>query len=48
MSFFRKMTQYEIDHQENIMLIDSHWPDENCDDEWDEEEVFNDDEIDEF
>ena len=44
----RGITQYEIDHQENIMLINSHWPDEDRDDEADDEEEFEDDEIDEF
>ena len=48
----RGITQYEIDHQENIMLIDSHWPDtdryDDRDDDWDDEEVFEDDDVDEF
>ena len=39
----RGITQYQIDHQENIMLINSHWPDEDRDDEADDEEVFEDD-----
>ena len=42
------MRQYEVDHQENIMLIDSHWPDTDRDDDWNEEEEFEDDDIDEF
>ena len=43
----RGITQYEIDHQENIMLINTHWPDEDRDDDWDEEEVYdNDDDLD--
>lgn len=42
------MRQYEVDHQENIMLIDSHWPDTDRDDDWNEEEVFEDDDLDEF
>ncbi len=44
----RGITQYEVDHQENIMLIDSHWFDRDCDEDWDDEEVFEDDDIDEF
>ena len=44
----RGITQYQIDHQENIMLINSHWPDEDRDDEYDDEEVFEDDDIDEW
>lgn len=44
----RGMTQYEVDNQQNIMLIDSHWPDEDRDDDWDDEEVFEDDDLDEF
>ena len=44
----RGLTQYQIDHQENIMLINSHWPDDDRDDERDDEEVFEDDDIDEF
>ena len=45
----RGITQYEIDHQENIMLIDSHWPDmDRRDIDWDDEEVFEDDDIDEW
>ena len=40
------LTQYEITHMENRMLVDSEWPD--CEREFDEEEVFEDDEIDEF
>ena len=44
----RGITQYQIDHQENIMLINSHWPDEDRDDEADDEEVFEDDDIDEW
>ena len=39
----RRLTQYQVDHQENIMLIDSHWPDEDRDDEADDEEVYEDD-----
>ena len=39
------MTQYEVNHMENILLLDTEWPDPE---EWDEEEVFEDDEIDEF
>lgn len=42
----RGITQYEVDHQENIMLIDSHWPD--TEDDWDESEVFEDDDIDDW
>ena len=44
----RRLTQYQVDHQENIMLIDSHWPDEDRDGDWDDEEVFEDDDIDEW
>ena len=44
----RGLTQYQIDHQENIMLINSHWPDDDRDDEADDEEVFEEDDIDEF
>ena len=44
----RGLTQYQIDHQENIMLINSHWPDDDRDDDCDDEEVFEDDEIDEL
>ena len=44
----RGITQYQIDHQENIMLINSHWPDDDRDDEADDEEVFEEDDIDEF
>ena len=47
----RRLTQYQVDHQENIMLIDSHWPDrdrDRYDDDWDDEEVFEDDDIDEW
>lgn len=40
------LTQYEITHMENRMVMDELWPDP--DDEWDEEEEFEDDEIDEF
>lgn len=42
------MTQYEVDNQENIMLIDSHWPDPDRDYDWDDEEVYEEDDIDEF
>ena len=44
----RGITQYQIDHQENIMLINSHWPDEDRADQDDDEEVFEDDDIDEW
>lgn len=44
----KQLKQYEVDHQENIMLINTHWPDEDRDDDWDDEEVFEDDDIDEF
>ncbi len=44
----RSITQYQIDHQENIMLINSHWPDEDRDEDWDKEEEFEDDDIDDF
>ena len=44
----RGMTQYEVDNQQNITLIDSHWDHGRDDDEWDDEEVFEDDELDEF
>lgn len=38
------ITQYQVNHQENIMLIDSHWPDsDRDDDDWDEEDVFEED-----
>ena len=39
----RGITQYEVDHQENIMLINSHWPDTDRDDEYYDEEVYEDD-----
>ena len=43
------ITQYEVDHQENLMLVDDHWPDSKREDaDWDDEEVFEDDDIDEF
>ena len=37
------LTQYEVMHIENRMVVDSEWPEED-----DEEEVFEDDDIDEF
>lgn len=42
------MTQYQIDHQENIMLINLHWPDDDRDEDWDDEEVFEDDDIEDY
>lgn len=41
------LTQYEITHMENRMLIDSEWPDSEYD-EFSEEEAFEEDDIDEF
>lgn len=38
------MTYWEINNIENRMVVDSEWPDDDCD----EEEVFEEDEIDEF
>ena len=40
------LTQYEITHMENRMLVNSEWPD--SEDDFDEDEEFEDDEIDEF
>lgn len=42
------LTQYEVMNIENRMLVDSEWPEEHEDDEWKEEEVFEDDDVDEF
>ena len=39
------LTQYQITHMENRMLVDSEWPDR---DDFDEDEEFEDDDIDEF
>ena len=44
----RGITQYQIDHQENIMVCDKYWEPYRDDDDWDEEEEFEDDDIDEF
>ena len=41
------LTQYQITHMENRMLVDSEWPDREKDD-FEEEEEFEDDDIDEF
>ena len=40
------LTQYQITHMENRMLVDSEWSD--SEDDFDEDEEFEDDEIDEF
>lgn len=40
------LTQYHITHIENRMLVDSEWPDHE--DDFDEDEEFEDDDIDEF
>ena len=42
------LTQAEIMNQQNIMLIDTHWPDPDRDYVWNEEEEFEDDDIDEW
>ena len=42
------MTQYQITHMENKMLVDELWPDSEHDDDFDDEEVFEDDDIDEL
>lgn len=42
------LTQYEVMNIENRMIVDSEWPEEPEDDEWKEEEVFEDDDVDEF
>ena len=38
------MTYFEANNIENRMVVDSEWPD----DDWDDEEVFEEDEIDEW
>lgn len=38
------MTYYEVNNIDNRMVIDSEWPEDDID----EEEVFEEDEIDEF
>lgn len=40
-----ELTQYEVMTIENRMVVDSEWPE--CD-EWSDEEVFEEDDIDEF
>ena len=40
------LTQYQITHMENRMLVDSEWPDRE--DDFDDDEEFEDDDIDEF
>ena len=40
------LSQYEVNHMENRMLVNSQWPDSDAD--WDDEEVFEDDDIDEL
>lgn len=40
------LTQYEITHMENRMLVDEQWPDPDID--WNDEEVFEEDDIDEW
>lgn len=40
------LTQYEITHMENRMLVDEQWPDPDID--WDDEEVFEDDELEDY
>ena len=42
------LTQYQITHMENRMLIDSEWPDYEQDNTFSDEEAFEDDDIDEF
>ncbi len=39
------MSQYEVNHMENRMLVDSEWPDT---DDFSDEEEFEEDDIDEF
>lgn len=39
------LTQYEVMNIENRMIVDSEWPE---DDDCKEEEVFEDDDVDEF
>ena len=40
------LTQYQITHMENRMLVDSEWPD--AEDDFNEDEEFEDDDIDEL
>lgn len=40
------LTQYEVNHMENLMVRNDYWNDDA--DEWEEEEVFEDDDIDEL
>ena len=42
------LTQYQITHMENRTLVDSEWPRTKDDDDFDEDEVFEDDDIDEL
>ena len=42
------LTQYQITHMENRMLVDSEWPECEPEDEFTDEEAFEDDDIDEF
>ncbi len=41
------LTQYQITHMENRMLVDSEWPDREKED-FDDGEAFEDDDIDEL